>query len=234
MIKKLLFLVCYLRLSLIVLSQATINFSSGGTLSGLAEQAEIKVDCITKLKVTGSISCNPPEISCFKIKEIVPNDAWTVDVIFELDAINTELYRLTHDSYDYGYSKDFSPNPTLKEYTIKNVEKHFTNYFRLYAINSCNQESKVSEIVLEPVSTAVETNPIDSIEIKVLTGNLIITNSFDRNLSLKVYSVLGVCLLSKTLVSGKNEFSMQQWSNIAIIRIEDNGKVVLTKKILVR
>jgi len=189
---------------------------------------------VAKIGFSQTTFCDSPEITFFRIKEIIPNDEWTVDVIFELDAIKTERYRLTHDCYDYFYSKDFSPDPSVKEYTIKNVEKYFTNYFNLYAINACNEESKHSEIVLEPITTGVETNPVDSIEIKVLAGSLVVTNPLDRNLSLKVYSAQGVRLLNETIVSGSNEFNMQQWTDMVIVRIEDKGKLLVTKKILNR
>jgi len=178
--------------------------------------------------------CDLPVIQYFKIKSIVPNDEWTADITFEFNANNVEKYRLSQDCFDLGFGTDFTVKKEDSEYTIRNVEKSFTNYFNLYAINACNEESRPIEIVLNAINTAIETNPIDSIEIKVLTGNLIITNPFDRNLSLEVYSVQGVCLLSETLVSGKNEFSIQQWSNIAIIRIEDKGKTLVTKKIITR
>lgn len=178
-------------------------------------------------------ACDFPVIEYFRIKNIVPNDEWTVNVTFELDATNTERYRLTHDCYDYGYSYDYDIiNNGSDVFTIHNVEKYLTNYFRLFAINSCGEESKATEVVLAPITTDIAPPPADTIEVKVLAGNLVITNSFDRNLSLKVYSVQGVCLLSEILMPGKNEFSMQQWSNITVIRIDDKGKTLLTKKIL--
>ena len=181
-----------------------------------------------------SKSCDLPEIIYFRIKHIAINDEWTADITFEFDAKNVEKYRLSQDCFDLGFGTDFSINKEDNEYTIKNVEKDFTNYFNLYAINACSEESKYSEIILDPIPTAVETNPVDSIEIKVLASNMVITNPFDRNLSLKVYSVQGVCLLAETLMSGKNVLGMQQWSNVAIIRIDDKGKTLLTKKIITR
>lgn len=181
------------------------------------------------------VGCEKPEIQYFRIKEIIPNDEWTVDVTFELDAINTEHYRLTQDCYDSGYSYDYDIiNNGSDVFTIHNVEKYLTNYFRLFAINSCGEESKATEVVLAPITTDIAPTPSDCIDVKVLAGNMVITNSFDRNLSLKVYSVQGVCLLSEILMPGKNEFSMQQWSNITVIRIDDKGKTLLTKKILSR
>lgn len=75
---------------------------------------------------------------------------------------------------------------------------------------------------------------VDNIDLKVLSNNLMITNPLDRNLSLKVYSVQGVCLLNETIVSGSNEFNMQQWTDMVIVRIEDKGNTLLIKKILSR
>ncbi len=75
---------------------------------------------------------------------------------------------------------------------------------------------------------------VDNIDLKVLSNNLMITNPLDRNLSLKVYSVQGVCLLNETIVSGSNEFNMQQWTDMVIVRIEDKGKMVVAKKMLTR
>lgn len=181
------------------------------------------------------VGCGKPEILQFRIKEIVPNDEWTVDVTFELNAINTEHYRLTHDCYDNGYSHDYDIIDNGNHvFTIRNIEKYHTNYFRLYAINGLEEESRATEIVLDPIDTAVETNPADNVEIKILAENLVITNPLDRNLSLKVYSVQGVCLLNETIVSGSNEFNMQQWTDMVIVRIEDKGKMVVAKKMLTR
>ncbi len=75
---------------------------------------------------------------------------------------------------------------------------------------------------------------VDNIDLKVLSNNLMITNPLDRNLSLKVYSVQGVCLLNETIVSGSNKFNMQQWTDMVIVRIEDKGKMVVAKKMLTR
>ncbi len=80
----------------------------------------------------------------------------------------------------------------------------------------------------------VEDSHVESLHIKVSFNNLNITNPLDRNLSLKVYSLQGVCLLNEVLMPGGNEFNMQRWSDMVIIRIEDNGKLFVTKKILNR
>lgn len=199
------------------------------------ESVELFGNAILWKEFENIVGCEKPEIMQFRIKEIVPNDEWTVDVTFELNAINTEHYRLTHDCYDNGYSHDYDIIDNSNHvFTIRNIEKYHTNYFRLYAINGLEEESRATEIVLDPIDTAVETNPTDSVEIKVLAENLVITNPLDRNLSLKVYSLQGVCLLNETIVSGSNEFNMQQWTDMVIVRIEDKGNTLLIKKILSR
>lgn len=199
------------------------------------ESVELFGNAILWKEFENIVGCKKPEILQFRIKEIVPNDEWTVDVTFELNAINTEHYRLTHDCYDNGYSHDYDIIDNGNHvFIIRNIEKYHTNYFRLYAINGLEEESRATEIVLDPIDTAVETNPADNVEIKILAENLVITNPLDRNLSLKVYSVQGVCLLNETIVSGSNEFNMQQWSDMVIVRIEDKGKMVVAKKMLTR
>lgn len=179
-------------------------------------------------------ACEKSEIRYFKIKEIVHKDEWTVDVTFELAAKNVEKYRLAQDCFDIGFGTDFYIDREANEYTVRNIEKNFTNYFNLYAINSCNEESKPSEIVLDPINTAVESTSVDSIEIKALAGSLFVTNPFDRKLSLKAYSLNGTCLLTKSLIPGNNDISFKQQNSIFIIQVEDNGKVLVIKKITTR
>lgn len=198
------------------------------------ESVELFGNAILWKEFENIVGCEKPEILHFRIKEIIPNDEWTVDVTFEFGAVNFERYRLSHDCFDMGFGTDFTIYNGTNEYTVKNVEKYFVNYFNLYAISGLEEVSKPSEIVLDPIDTAVETNPVDSMEIKVLAGSLVITNPLDRNLSLKVYSVQGICLLNETIVSGSNEFNMQQWADMVIVRIEDKGKMVVAKKMLTR
>ena len=205
-----------------------------GFAQNITDKSSVLKSAQTSIGAIDNKDCDLPEIIYFRIKHIIINDEWTADITFEFIANNVEKYRLSQDCFDLGFGTDFTVNKENSEYTIENVEKSFTNYFNLYAINACNEESKPTEIVLDPITTGVETNPVDSVEIKVLAGSLVITNPLDRNLSLKVYSVQGVCLLNETIVSGSNEFNIQQWTDMVIVRIEDKGKMVVAKKMLTR
>lgn len=151
------------------------------------------------------ISAKPPK-PYFTIKEVIDVDEWVCDVVFELTSPNASSFRITHDCYDYGYSYDYTINESSHTFTIHDVEKYFTNYFRLFAINSYG-ESSFTEVILEPLS-------LNNIQ----TYSLNLTKSTD-----KIYLSL------KSSSGNSKNINVDEIQTISIARIDNLSKTNVSK-----
>lgn len=143
----------------------------------------------------------------FTIKEIIDVDEWVCDVVFEFASPNANSFRITHDCYDYGYSYDYNiVNNGSYIFTIHNVEKYLTNYFRLFAINSYG-ESFFTEQILYPVN-------LSSIE----TYTLNLTKSTD-----KIYLTL------KTSSGNSKNIIADEIETLHIVKIDNLSKMNIPK-----
>ncbi len=150
------------------------------------------------------ISSKPPK-PYFTVKEVVDVDEWVCDVVFELTSPNASSFRITHDCYDYGYSYDYTINDGSYIFTIHNVEKYFTNYFRLFAINSYG-ESSSTEVILDPVNLNIQTYSLN------------LTKSTDK-----------IHLSLKTSYGNSKNITTDEIETLSIVRIDNLSKVNISK-----
>lgn len=124
-------------------------------------------------------------------------------------------------------------NDNSNLFTVCNIEKHPTNCFRLFVINSLEENYRLSEIILDPINTNIETNPAHNNVGKDISWEY---NNYKYTRPKFRFETIfdSRNLFAEALMSGKNEFNMQQCTDMVIVKIEDKGKILVTMKIITR
>jgi len=184
-------------------------------------------------------SFDKPEITSFRILNINPqvSDATFYSATFEIHGNNITKYFLSDQSLENNSNKSYTINNDTSLFMVLNLDRRFDKRFALYGTETSGNKSKIREIVIKAdMLNSVSNELTDKIQIYVSEGNFLnIINHSNQVLAVKVYSVLGNCIINNNKVlPGNNRFDIITGSGIYMVSVEKNGQKMILQKIVVK
>jgi len=183
-------------------------------------------------------SFDKPEITSFRILNINPqvSDATFYSATFEIHGNNITKYFLSDQSLENNSNKSYTINNDTSLFMVLNLDRRFDKRFALYGTETSGNKSETREIVIKAdMLNSVSNELTDKIQIYVSEGNFLnIINHSNQVLAVKVYSVLGNCIINNKVLPGNNRFDIITGSGIYMVSVEKNGQKMILQKIVVK
>ncbi len=183
-------------------------------------------------------SFDKPELTSFRILNVTPqaSDTNFISATFELHGNNISQYLLSDQSLENNTNKSYIINNDSNLFMVLNLNRRFDKRFAIYGIDISGNKSETREIVIKAdVLNSVSNELTDKIQIYVTDGNsLNIINQLNQVLALKVYSVLGNCIINDKIMSGNNRYDIVNGSGVYMVSVEKNAQKMILQKVAVK
>jgi len=119
---------------------------------------------------------------------------------------------------------------------VLNLNRRFDKRFAIYGIDISGNKSETREIFIKAdVLNSVSNELTDKIQIYVTDGNsLNIINQSNQVLTVKVYSVLGNCIINDKVLSRNNSYDIVNGSGVYMVSVEKNAQEMILQKVVVK
>lgn len=183
-------------------------------------------------------SLDKPEITSFRISNVAQQSSDTTfsSVTFEFHGNNISQYFLSDQSLANNTNKSYTINNDTSLFMVLNLDRRYDKKFVMYGTDICGNKSETREILIRAdIFNSVSNELADKIQIFVSNGNsLNIINLSNLVFTVKVYNVLGNCIVNEKVLSGKNIYNMTNAGGVYLVSVEKNIKRMILQKIIVK